>query len=155
MATDAFCCDFMLRPVYWDRCPQVSVKFDHEEIWTGALPKDLNLTIERELPRGAHTLQLEFFGKLNSDSQGDQDQAVIIEKLAFHGIGDDRFKWQGIYCPEYPEPWRSQQAAQGLVLPKLRLAHDYLGWNGVWCLAFTTPIFTWMHRVQDLGWIYP
>ena len=32
--------------------------------------------------------------------------------------------------------------------------HTYLGWNGRWVLEFETPVFTWIHRLEDLGWLY-
>jgi hypothetical protein len=32
--------------------------------------------------------------------------------------------------------------------------HTYLSWNGKWTLTFDVPVFTWIHRVQNLGWIY-
>lgn len=84
-----------------------------------------------------------------------QDQeAVIVESVSFFGIEDPKFAWAGIYEPEYPEPWATQQRAQGVVLKQQLTAHTYLGWPGKWRLTFTVPVFTWVHQTQDLGWIY-
>jgi len=84
-----------------------------------------------------------------------QDQeAVIVESVSFFGIEDPKFAWAGIYRPEYPEPWASQQRSQGVALKQQLDTHTYLGWPGKWQLTFTVPVFTWIHRTQNLGWIY-
>ena len=84
-----------------------------------------------------------------------QDQeAVIVQEVSFFGIQDPRFAWAGLYTPIYPEPWASQQRTQGVVLKQHLSPHTYLGWPGKWTLTFDVPVFTWIHRVQNLGWIY-
>ena len=65
-------------------------------------------------------------------------------------IQDPKFAWAGIYRPEYPEPWASEQTNLATELS----SHTYLGWNGTWRLTFGVPVFTWIHQVQNLGWIY-
>lgn len=87
---------------------------------------------------------------INKDPM-DQHTAVVIDKIEFFGISDPKFVWQGQYCPDYPEPWFDQQ----IFKPKSMLNNtDCLGWNGVWRLEFTVPVFTWIHRVLNLGWIH-
>lgn len=81
----------------------------------------------------------------------DAETAVIIKEISFFGITDPRFIWQGIYTPNYPEPWYSEQ----LEKPCLTLKNQtHLSWNGTWQLEFDVPVFTWMHRVLGFGWIY-
>ena len=96
-------------------------------------------------------LSVEFCNKNYQECSGDQDMAVIIESIEFFGIHDPRFVWQGLYRPTYPEPWISQQPQAPD--PVLRF-NNYLGWNGIWRLDHDLPIFTWIHQIQDLGWIY-
>jgi hypothetical protein len=81
-------------------------------------------------------------------------EAVVIESVSFFGIEDPKFAWAGVYTPVYPEPWATEQLDQGVVLKPQLCPHTYLGWNGKWTLTFTVPVFTWIHRVQNLGWIY-
>jgi hypothetical protein len=81
-------------------------------------------------------------------------EAVVIESVSFFGIEDPKFAWAGVYTPVYPEPWATEQRDQGVVLKPQLCPHTYLGWNGKWTLTFTVPVFTWIHRVQNLGWIY-
>ena len=81
----------------------------------------------------------------------DHDMAVIVDNIEFFGISDQRFVWQGVYTPSYPEPWHSQQIEKPPVhLPQ----QNYMGWNGTWRLDFSVPVFTWMHKTLSLGWIY-
>ena len=81
-------------------------------------------------------------------------EAVVIESVSFFGIKDTKFAWAGIYTPVYPEPWATEQQNQGVVLKPHLCSHTNLGWPGKWTLTFDVPVFTWIHRVQNLGWIY-
>jgi hypothetical protein len=76
----------------------------------------------------------------------DPTTAVIVKEISFFGIHDPRFVWQGIYYPEYPQHYSNKKSP----LP----GQGYLGWNGTYQLEFTIPVFTWIHKVQNLGWIY-
>jgi len=99
------------------------------------------------------TLTIELLNKTDADTIPDKglDKAVIIESISFFNITDDRFIWAGEYRPKYPEPWYSEQAVKPEPLLK---SHTYLSWNGKWTLTFDVPVFTWIHKIQDLGWIY-
>jgi hypothetical protein len=81
-------------------------------------------------------------------------EAVIIKQVDFFGISDPQFAWSGVYEPSYPEPWATEQRSQGVVLKPQLCPHTYLGWPGKWTLTFSVPVFTWMHKTQNLGWIY-
>lgn len=91
---------------------------------------------------GSGYLTVEHFNK----AVNDKDTAVIIKSIGFFGISDPKFVWAGVYYPNYPEHYPDKTSP-------LRF-HDYLGWNGVYRLDFTVPVFTWMHQTQNLGWIY-
>ena len=81
-------------------------------------------------------------------------EAVVVESVSFFGIKDPKFAWAGVYEPQYPEPWATQQHDLGVVLKQHLSPHTYLSWSGKWTLTFDVPVFTWIHRVQNLGWIY-
>lgn len=105
------------------------------------------------------TINFEFVAidvcNLNIELIDRQDQeAVIVESVSFFGINDARFAWAGVYKPKYPEPWATEQLSQGVVLKPQLCPHTYLSWPGKWTLTFEVPVFTWMHKVQNLGWIY-
>jgi hypothetical protein len=91
-------------------------------------------------------IEILFLNKPDLDSK----TAVIIDSISFFEISDPKFLSKGIYYPAYPKPWTNSQ-------PNLKqelLGETYLGWNGTWRLDFDVPVFTWMHKVQNLGWIY-
>jgi len=102
------------------------------------------------------TLSIELLNKTNADTIPDKglDKAVIIESVSFFGITNPKFIWAGIYKPDYPEPWATNQRNQGVVLKPQITNQNYLGWNGKWQLTFTVPVFTWIHKVQSFGWLY-
>jgi len=90
---------------------------------------------------GPMQLNIEHYGKRDSDPT----TAVVIEKITFNEITSPKFVWAGVYRPNYP-----QHMTGAIELP----ANNYLGWNGVWTLDFDLPIYTWIHKVENLGWIY-
>lgn len=107
-------------------------------------PVDINIRFHTDLDQ--ETLTVEQAHKSDMDST----TAVIVESVSFFGIQDPRFVWAGRYMPQYPLPWASEQTDLPLELE----AHTYLGWNGTWSLTFGVPVFLWMHRIQNRGWIY-
>ena len=106
----------------------------------------VNTSISTQLSPGNHCLEIEHMNKDATDS----DTALIIQSITFNSITSPNFVWAGIYTPVYPEPWASSQSNLAAELTNT----GYLGWNGVWRLEFTAPIFTWIHQVENLGWIY-
>lgn len=91
---------------------------------------------------GKHVLEIEHYGKDNLDPT----TALIIEDVKLNGISDVKFVYQGVYHPKYPPHLINNSK----ILPH----QNYLSWNGVWQLDFTLPIYTWIHKTLDLGWIY-
>lgn len=112
----------------------------------------------REILSSTKTIQLEFNAPVGwieivfmNKPELDHNMAVSVDKIEFFGISDPRFVWAGVYTPKYPEPWYSQQIEKPLAsLPQ----QNYMGWNGKWRLDFTVPVFTWMHKTMNLGWMY-
>jgi hypothetical protein len=111
---------------------------------------DFNTTIERDTD-----LTIELYGKENKDSVAGRDLRINIDSVSIMGIENKKFIYQGVYQPQYPEPWASEQRAKGIELSKEIQYADSLGWNGKWTLTISNPPFSWIHRVLDHGWIYP
>ena len=128
--------------------PIITYGFKHlDEVNTLTLIDTTTLSFEIDLPKGPIFFYINFDNKTNETA----DMAVEIESVTFEGMTLDRFKWSNKYYPDYPEPWASEQSEP---LPKVRQSATYLGWNGRWELEFETPVFTWIHRLENLGWIY-
>lgn len=145
-----------LKPIWHTEPPVVSINFGPEEIYHGELSHDQMFLIDRTVNSGPSWLSIVFHNKRPSDTvvEKNLDKAVIIDRVAFNGIESLDFVWQGLYTPVYHEEWYHQQISQGTVPDKILKYHNYLGWNGEWKLTFSVPIFTWIHQVQNLGWIY-
>lgn len=143
-----------LRPIWHNEPPLVRVGINNDFKQFELLE---TTTYEFEFQAtGDCDLTVEFLNKKDTDTvpEHNLDKAVIIETISFFDIKDSRFVWAGVYEPVYPEPWATEQRMQGIIPPPKLLSHDYLSWNGKWTLTFQVPVFTWIHKIQDLGWIY-
>lgn len=100
------------------------------------------LTTESTVP-----IVVEHFDKQNFDTE----TAVEIIEISLFGISDPKLYWAGTYYPDYPEPWYSQQTQKPL---QALSSQTYLGWNGAYKLEISVPVFEWMHKTLNLGWIY-
>jgi len=126
--------------------PRMEIRV-HDYRQHGCLSETTTVDIEFDTDLTQAILEIEHLGKTDIDP----DTAIVIDSIDFFGIQDPKFAWAGVYYPEYPEPWASQQ----LVKPPTEImGQTYLGWNGIYRLKFGVPVFTWMHQVQNLGWIY-
>ena len=128
--------------------PQINYGINNNVASSGLeITTPITLKFNLDLDAGPHKLFIDFYNKTNNNPEC----ALEIESVEFEGMTLDRFKWSSRYYPQYPEPWASEQTEP---LPKFHDSATYLGWNGRWELYFETPIFTWIHRLENLGWIY-
>jgi hypothetical protein len=137
-----------IRPIWFDRPPTVKISIgDYHDDLVLEQPMTINTKVWGTKDTW-HKIEISHYGKTDQDCRPDSglDTAVIIEKISFNGISSPRFVWQGVYRPHYPEHYQDG-------LPELKNS-TYLGWNGVWTLEFSAPVFTWIHRIENLGWIY-
>jgi hypothetical protein len=135
--------ELTLEPVH---LPWIEVALDDIK-YTQQLTKETAFVFEFETDAQQLLLTVTHSNKLPNDPS----TAVIVKQLSFFGIQDPKFAWAGTYTPIYPEPWASEQPTP---LPCTISSHPYLGWNGVWRLEFGVPVFTWIHQIQNRGWIY-
>ena len=142
--------DVHLRSVWHSDPPVILIGIDNN-LEPATLLTDQTFCYEFDA-NSCSTLTVELTNKTDADSVPSQglDKAVIVESISFFDITDPQFVWAGEYRPCYPEPWASQQTNLETVLKN----HNYLGWNGKWTLTFDVPVFTWIHKIQNLGWIY-
>lgn len=118
-----------------------------QDICEFVLEKTLTFEFDLDLPQDSKiTLIVEHYGKTNKDTYENKDTAIIVEKIQLNNIESQKFVWAGVYRPSYPEDYPNKIFELS--------PHTYLGWNGIWTLELTVPIFTWIHKIEDLGWIY-
>jgi hypothetical protein len=139
--------EISLCPEYIDNPPEILIKVNDNVLYGGQLLTTTTFDYSIITQPTSHVLTIEFCNASNTTS-------VVIDSITFNKIAGPEFVWAGNYAPIYPEPWATEQLQQGHILaPSLKYC-NYLGWNGVWTLNFTTPIFTWIHKIKNLGWIY-
>lgn len=145
-----------LKAVFNETQPHVIVRIDDDVIYQGFIDEEHYIDFSQDIDAGKHKLIIDFDNKVLTDRDIAQalDMAVVVDHIEFFGITSQKFVWNGLYDPIYPEPWASEQREKGITLRPRLTACNYLGWNGRWSLAFTAPIFTWIHQVEELGWIY-
>jgi hypothetical protein len=64
--------------------------------------------------------------------------AVVVNSVKINDIESDKIVYHGIY---YPTGMPSRRT-------------NYVDFNGIWVLDFDAPVYTWLHKVLGLGWIY-
>ena len=138
-----------LQPHYQTVIPRVFVELDSNQR-SQVLKDTETFVFDLVLDVGQHQLKIWFENKENSDST----TAVEIKDIKIQGVTLDRVKWAGNYTPIYPEPWATEQRQQGKALPEVIPGGHYLGWLGAYTLDFTVPTFTWLHQIENLGWLY-
>lgn len=143
-----------IEPKFCVDWPHVKIGLDDSIVFDGRLSEVRTFYLNRDLNLGNHHLWIQFLNKTNDNSTALMDQAVIIKNVKFEGLLSDRFKWAAKYYPTYPEPWASEQKINDIDLSIELINQDYLGWNGIWKLSFTVPVFTWIHTTDNLGLIY-
>jgi hypothetical protein len=140
--------DLVLKPHWWRTVPEISYGIDDDLINTISISNRVTIRLALALDPGPHKFWIKYNNKNYSECQLDKnlDMAVEIDSVSFEGMTLDRFRWAGEYYPDYPNDYPDKQTV-------IKSA-TYLGWNGRWELPFTTPIFTWIHKIENLGWLY-
>jgi hypothetical protein len=133
-----------LKPVGYDNhWPEFYLKLDNQHMASGVLHEQQTYNYDSDLENGPHSIIVGFTNKNDDDTllvngQMVADKAIIVESISIEGYKFDDFLYQAQYYPVDKEVMQS----------------SYISWNGEWRLDITTPIFTWLHRVQHLGWVY-
>jgi hypothetical protein len=140
--------DIVILPHWWQTIPEISYGINDDLINTISVSNRTTIRISYPFTSGQNKIWISYNNKNYNECILDQnlDMAVEIESVSFESITLDRFKWAGEYRPDYPSDYPDKQ-------PVIKSA-TYLGWNGKWELPFTTPIFTWIHQLENLGWLY-
>ncbi len=140
-----------LKPIHHAEPPLILLKIDEIVLFDGGLIQDEVFKYHNDLCNGVHSISLEFLNKKDSDCIGGKDKAVIVDKVLFFGIDSKHVLYNSTYIPRYSEQYIESSDNLDSELSSC----NYLGWNGVWKLQFNTPVFTWLHNIENLGWIYP
>lgn len=136
--------ELVLEPIgYGQHWPEIYVKIDGDLLLQQVITEPKTLGFDIDLQDGSHDIALGLVNKNDADTvvNGDTivaDKAIFLRSVGIETYHFDDFLHRATYYPIGREPLKS----------------NYLGWNGEWRLPIETPIFTWLHQTQHLGWIY-
>ena len=97
-----------------------------------------------------YNLIIERSGKSNNQTvineKGDilKDQLLNIKSIEIDEIDIGALVYEGVYTPEYPEPWATQQRESGNDLKDSFKNVTKMGFNGTWNFKFKSPFYMWL-----------
>jgi hypothetical protein len=144
-----------LYATYWDKPPVAEILINNESQYRSEIKgteKDPTvIEFEKELMEGEkYTLSISRSGKnnrqtkLNSKGEIEKDQLLHIKSIEIDEIDIGSLVYEGVYTPEYPEPWHAQQVSAGNTPEKSFKNVTTMGHNGTWTLAFESPFYMWL-----------
>ena len=154
MATEDIDFHIELFATFWDKKPTCAIKINDTEVWNGIIdgtedkPNVIKFNHQLEADKDYH-LKLIRQGKDDAQTVVENDQIVKDQMLHIKAISIDEIDigslvYMGVYEPDYPEPWKSEQIKLGVDLPKTRKFITEMGWNGTWTFSFTSPLYMWL-----------
>ena len=155
MATEKLKFKLELYATMWDKAPHCDIMIDDKSYFNGAIDgtedKPNLIEFEHECEEDKeHTLTIHRSGKSVGQTvvneKGDilQDQLLEIKAMEIDEIDIGALVYEGVYTPEYPEPWATQQKESGQVLKESFTNVTKMGHNGTWKLKFTSPFYMWL-----------
>jgi len=155
MATEKLKIKLELYATMWDKPPIVDIKIDEKSYFKKEITSTKNrptiIDFEHEFEEGkSYNLIIHRLGKkINQTTVNEKgvilnDQLLHINSIEIDEIDIGALVYEGVYKPEYPEPWASQQAKAGNKLPETLKNVTQMGHNGTWTFAFSSPFYMWL-----------
>ena len=155
MATEKLKFKLELWATMWDKPPHAEILINDMSHFkgeiTGTEEKPDVIEFEQELEEGnEYNLIILRSGKDKNqtvvDENGDllKDQMLNIKSIEIDEIDIGSLVYEGVYSPEYPEPWASQQKSAGRELPATFKNVTQMGHNGEWRFSFKSPFYMWL-----------
>ena len=157
MATEKLKFKLELYATMWDKPPIADIKiagksYFKEEI-ASTNDKPTIIEFQHELDEGkSYSLIIDRLGKDTSqcklkDGKIIKDQLLHIKYIEIDDIDIGNLVYEGVYKPEYPELWASQQREAGNKLPETLKNVTKMGHNGTWTLTFSSPFYMWLLEI--------
>jgi len=155
MATEKLKFKLELYATYWDKCPKVDILINESVYSTAEIngsQKNPNvIEFEKELQEDVeYNLTIKRFNKTPDQCKIDEsaeiikDQLLHIKLIEIDEIDIGSLVYEGIYTPEYPEPWYSQQVKADKTPKKSLKNVTSMGHNGTWTFTFRSPFYMWL-----------
>ena len=139
----------------WNKPPVAEICINETSISkkdiTGTESNPDVIEFEHELEEGKnYNLAIKMSGKgleqtiVNEKGDVLKDQLLNIKSIEIDEIDIGGLVFEGVYKPEYPEPWASQQRGSGEVLQDSFKNVTRMGHNGSWTFTFGSPFYMWL-----------
>ena len=73
-----------------------------------------------------------------------KDQLLHIKSIEIDEIDIGSLVYDGVYTPNYPEPWATQQRETGTELRESFKNVTNMGHDGEWRFTFSSPFYMWL-----------
>jgi len=155
MATERLKFKLELWATMWDKPPHAEILINNMSHFkgeiTGTEEKPDVVEFEQELEEGnEYNLIILRSGKDKNqtvvDENGDllKDQMLNIKSIEIDEIDIGALIYEGVYTPDYPEPWATQQREVGTELPESFKNVTQMGHDGKWAFKFSSPFYMWL-----------
>ena len=155
MATEKLKFKLELYATMWDKAPHAEVLIDDKSYFhgdiTGTEEKPNLIEFEHECTEGKeYTLIIKRSGKsrgqtvINENGDVLKDQLLHIKSMEIDEIDLGALVYEGVYTPEYPEPWATQQRTANVELPESFKNVTQMGHDGEWKFTFSSPFYMWL-----------
>jgi hypothetical protein len=155
MGTEKLKFKLELYATMWDKPPHAEIMINDKCFFSGDITgtdlkpdtivfetelgqdKDYNFTIIRSGKNKNQTM-------VNDKGDILKDQLLHIKSIEIDEIDIGGLVYEGIYTPQYPEPWATQQREAGVELRESFKNVTQMGHNGKWEFKFTSPFYMWL-----------
>ena len=154
MATEKLKFKLELYATMWYKPPVADIKINGKSYFkkeiTSTNDKPTIIEFEHEFQEGqSYSLIIDRSGKdtqqtVVEDGKIVKDQLLNIKYIEIDDIDIANLVYEGVYKPEYPERWATQQREAGNKLPATLKNATEMGHNGTWTLTFTSPFYMWL-----------
>ena len=155
MATEKLKFKLELYATMWDQPPVAEIKINSKSYYKSEIKSTEQdptvIEFEAEFTEDLeYNLTIERLGKSNNQTvineKGDilKDQLLNIKSIEIDEIDIGALVYEGVYTPEYPEPWATQQRESGNDLKDSFKNVTKMGFNGTWNFKFKSPFYMWL-----------
>ena len=155
MGTEKLKFKLELYATMWDKSPHAEIMINDKLYFagdiTGSKQKPDLIAFECELQEDTeYNFIIKRSGKGRNQTvvneKGDilKDQLLHSKSIEIDEIDIGALVYEGVYTPQYPEPWATQQRESGNELPKSFKNVTQIGHDGDWRFAFKSPFYVWL-----------
>jgi hypothetical protein len=155
MGTEKLKFKIELYATMWDQPPVAEIKLNSKSYFkseiTSTEQDPTMIEFEAELTEESeYNLIIERSGKgknqtvLDGNGEIIKDQLLHIKSIEIDEIDIGALVYEGVYTPDYPEPWATQQRESGQDLKDSFKNVTQMGFNGEWNFKFSSPFYMWL-----------